>query len=64
MARVAWADKFAGNVRAVISEVQGSGIQTLSGIAAALNARGLTSPRGGGWQATQVKRILMRGSTK
>jgi len=37
-----------------------SGITTLKGIAAALNARGIATARGGQWDATQVRRILAR----
>lgn len=57
-ARTAQAALFASNLRPVIRQIKESGVRTLSGIAAALNARGFSTPRGGQWQAVQVKRIM------
>jgi DNA invertase Pin-like site-specific DNA recombinase len=37
-----------------------SGISSASGIAKALNERGVPAPRGGKWQAVQVQRVLAR----
>ena len=59
-ARMAQADQFASNIQPVILQIRGAGVQTLKGIADALNARGLRTPRGGEWQAIQVKRIVER----
>jgi DNA invertase Pin-like site-specific DNA recombinase len=59
-ARMAQADQFASNILPVILQIRGAGVQTLKGIADALNARGLRTPRGGEWQAIQVKRIVER----
>lgn len=42
----------------IISEIQASGVTTLSGIASALNERGETTRRGGQWSAVQVMRVL------
>jgi DNA invertase Pin-like site-specific DNA recombinase len=56
----AHADQFAANVLPIIEQIRGSGVSTLKGIAAALNARGVQTYRGGHWQAMQVKRILAR----
>jgi hypothetical protein len=46
---MAQADRFASNIVPVILQVRAAGVQTLSGIAGALNARGLrTSVEGTG----------------
>jgi DNA invertase Pin-like site-specific DNA recombinase len=54
------ADKFAANVLPVIREAQKAGATTLRDIAAALNARGIATARGGQWHATSVSNILKR----
>ena len=54
------ASRFAANVAPIVREVQCSGVRSLRGIAAALNARGVKTARGGRWQATQVQAVLMR----
>jgi DNA invertase Pin-like site-specific DNA recombinase len=59
-ARMAQADQFASNILPVVLQIRGAGVQTLKGVADALNARGLRTPRGGEWQAIQVKRIIER----
>jgi DNA invertase Pin-like site-specific DNA recombinase len=51
---------FAANVLPIIRQIQDSGATTYRAIAEALNARGITSPRGGEWQATTARNILMR----
>ena len=51
---------FAENIAPLIYQVQASGIVSLRGIAAALNARGIRTARGGRWAATQVGAILAR----
>lgn len=48
---------FAANTLPVIDSVRAAGISTLSGIAAALNARGVPTPRGTRWYATTVKNV-------
>lgn len=58
--RTGQADQFAANVLPVILQIKAAGIGSLSGIASALNARGLRTPRGGEWQPVQVKRVLER----
>jgi DNA invertase Pin-like site-specific DNA recombinase len=58
--RIVQADQFASNILPVVLQIKGAGVQTLNGIAEALNARGLRTPRGGEWQAVQVKRIIER----
>jgi DNA invertase Pin-like site-specific DNA recombinase len=57
-------DQFAQNVLPVINQIKRSGCETLSGIASALNARGIRTPRGGDWQAAQVARVLERAKTR
>ncbi len=54
------ADQYAANVLPIIREAQRAGATTLREIAAVLNARGITTPRGGRWHATSVKNLLAR----
>jgi hypothetical protein len=53
---------FWGNIRFQFrrnGEVQGSGVETLAGIARALRARGVRTPAGHSeWQVLQVSRLL------
>jgi hypothetical protein len=44
----------------VIREVQAAGARSLAEIAAALNARGMPTARGGSWTPMTVKRMLDR----
>ena len=54
------ADAFAANVAPIIREVQAAGVTKLADLAAALNARGIKTQRGGAWHASTVRNILMR----
>src|SRR5712675_1846959 len=54
------ADKHASNVLPLIREAQKHGAITLRDIADALNARGVSTARGGKWYATSVKNMLER----
>ena len=54
------ADRFAANVLPLIREAQKAGATTLRDIAAALNARGIATARGGQWHAKSVSNILAR----
>jgi DNA invertase Pin-like site-specific DNA recombinase len=54
------ADRFATNVAPVIQQIRASGAKSLRAIAAALNARGVATARGGQWNATQVMSVLRR----
>ncbi len=54
------ADKHASNVLPLIREAQKHGATSLRDIADALNARGVSTPRGGKWYAQSVKNILER----
>ena len=59
------AHRFAENTAPLTREIQGSGVASLRGVAAALNARGVRTARGGRWAATQVGAVLARaGSTR
>ena len=41
-------------------QIQRSGATSLREIAEALNARGISAPRGGQWHATSVRNVLAR----
>ena len=59
--RAARAVKLAAYLAPTIKALQESGITSLHAIAAALNERGILTPRGEGlWHATQVRRVLAR----
>ncbi len=55
------AERHAANVLPIIREVQRAGAQTLRDIANALNARGVSTARGGRWYAQTVANVLSRG---
>ena len=54
------ADQHAANVLPVIRELRRAGATSLHQIANALNARGITTPRGGRWYASSVRNALER----
>jgi hypothetical protein len=54
------ADQHAANVP-VIRDIQRAGARSLHQVADALNARGITTPRGGTWYAKSVSNALARG---
>jgi DNA invertase Pin-like site-specific DNA recombinase len=56
-ANVAVAQARRDAVAPVVAAIRASGVVTLQGIADALNARGITTPRGGMWSPTQVRRL-------
>ena len=58
--RMAKADAHAANIRPIIDKLRLSGTPTLRQIAEALNARGITAPRGGRWRDTQIRNLLLR----
>lgn len=60
--RMAQAAAFAANILPIIRDIQTSGVKSLRQIAVALNARGITSARGGTWTAVQVTDIINRGA--
>lgn len=51
----------AADLAPIIEEIRAAGIVSLRGIAATLNERGISTPRGRGeWSAVQVSRVLRR----
>jgi DNA invertase Pin-like site-specific DNA recombinase len=56
----ALADQHATNVLPIIREIRRAGATSLRQIADALNARGITTPRGGQWYASSVRNVLER----
>jgi DNA invertase Pin-like site-specific DNA recombinase len=54
------ADRAAGNVLPIISEIRKTGAVTLRALADALNARGVPTPRGRKWHAMSVRNALAR----
>ena len=56
----ALADQHAANVVPIIREIRRAGATSLHQIAEALNARGITTPRGGQWYASSVRNVLER----
>jgi Recombinase len=56
----ALADRHAANVLPIIREIQRAGATSLHQIADALNARGISTPRGGQWYAKSVSNLLAR----
>ena len=60
--RTSNAGAFAAKVRPAIDALHSEGVTSLKGIAAALNAKGVMTRRGGEWSATQVARILDRAA--
>ncbi len=57
---VSEADRFAANVLPVIQSIEAAGVTSLRSIAAALNARGVPTARGGRWQVSNVRNVLRR----
>ena len=55
------ADTFAANVLPVVRQIEASGVKGSRAIAAALNARGVRTARGGNWHATTVRNLMARG---
>jgi DNA invertase Pin-like site-specific DNA recombinase len=52
------AERHAANVVPIIRDIQRAGARTLREIAAALNARGIPTARGGQWHAMTVRNVL------
>ena len=50
----------ASEIGPILDELRAEGITSNKGIAAALNARGVATPRQGQWTATAVRRLLAR----
>jgi DNA invertase Pin-like site-specific DNA recombinase len=60
IANRAAADAFAANVLPIVRQIEASGVKGSRAIAAALNARGVRTARGGAWHATAVRNLLGR----
>ncbi len=60
MAVQARARDFANDTMETIESIRQQGTTTAYGIARALNDQGITTPRGGQWQAVQVQRVIDR----
>lgn len=58
--RAKYANDRAADLAATIASAQADGAMSLRAIADHLNARGITTARGGQWQAVQVRRVLNR----
>lgn len=56
------ADQRAENIMPIINSIRAAGANSLREISAALNARGVKTPRGGEWSAVQVKRVIERAA--
>ncbi len=56
------ADAFASNIIPVVRSIQAAGVTSLRGIADALNARGIATPRRGQWHPQSVGRLLERAA--
>jgi DNA invertase Pin-like site-specific DNA recombinase len=54
------ADAFAANVLPIVRQIQAAGATTPRAIAAALNARGIRTARGGAWHDSTVRNLLAR----
>jgi DNA invertase Pin-like site-specific DNA recombinase len=54
------ADVFARNVLPVVEQIKAAGATSLRDIAAALNARGVRTARGGTWRASTVRNLTLR----
>ena len=59
-ANKAAAEAFAANVLPIVRQIQASGASTPRAIAAALNARGIRTARGGAWYDSTVRNLLAR----
>jgi DNA invertase Pin-like site-specific DNA recombinase len=54
------ANVFAANTLPVVEAIRATGVADLRGIAAALNARGIRTARGGRWHVSNVKNLIDR----
>jgi DNA invertase Pin-like site-specific DNA recombinase len=52
------AKRRAADIRPIVADIQASGATSLRHIAAALNAKGIRTSRGGVWSAVQVQRVM------
>lgn len=57
-ARIVAAQRFCADLEDVIADIRQAGVETLAGMAAELNRRGIATKRGGKWTATLVRRVV------
>jgi len=62
-AQTSEANRFAANILPIVSTIRASGMRTLAGIADALNARGIRTPRGGRWRVSSVQNLTARSAS-
>jgi hypothetical protein len=60
--RQAQAEQFAATVLPIVAALRKTGVTGYRGIAAALNGRGVRTARGGRWQVSNVRNLLIRGA--
>ncbi|MGU3419547.1 recombinase family protein [Methylobacterium sp. D54C] len=60
--RIAKADSRAADLLPIIQDIRAAGATTLQAVADALNAKGITTARGGQWSPVQVQRIEARAA--
>ena len=58
--QAAEADQFAADIMPIVEGIRRSGATTLTAIAAALNARGIRTARGGEWHVSTIQNLLAR----
>ena len=58
--RTAKASGRASDLAPIVAEIRTAGASSLRDIAAGLNGRGVTAPRGGEWSAAQVRTLLAK----
>jgi hypothetical protein len=56
-----FADHHVANALPISRKIRRAGVSSLHQIADALNARGISTPRGGQWYAKSVSNVLARG---
>ena len=54
------ADAFAANVLPIVRQIEASGVKGYRAIAAALNASGIRTARGGEWHNTTIRNLVAR----
>ena len=54
------ADRHAADLSEVIADIRSAGHVTLRAMAAELNRRGMLTRRGGAWQVSNVRHVLIR----
>lgn len=59
-ARTIAAKAAASDMETILADLRSVGISSSTGLARALNARGIPAPRGGKWSAVQVQRVELR----